>query len=111
MFVIFWFNVKGVSTVLETYGNLDNVAIITLAPEKENALKVIQELSDRNVTVSVGHSMANLTQGEAAINHGAKLITHLFNAMLPVCSNFYPKIKSNSKKLFFFLSFTIVIQV
>lgn len=97
--------------MLETYGNLDNVAIITLAPEKENALKVIQELSDRNVTVSVGHSMANLTQGEAAINHGAKLITHLFNAMLPVCSNFYPIIKSNSKKLFFFLSFTIVIQV
>lgn len=66
------------------YGSLENVAIITLAPEKENALKVIQELTERNVTVSVGHSMANLTQGEAAINHGSKLITHLFNAMLPV---------------------------
>lgn len=70
--------------MLETYGTLDNVAIITLAPEKENALKVIEELTARNITVSVGHSMANLTQGEAAIKHGSKLITHLFNAMLPV---------------------------
>ena len=70
--------------MLETYGSLDNVAIITLAPEKKNALKVIEELTARNITVAVGHSMANLTQGEAAIKHGSKLITHLFNAMLPV---------------------------
>lgn len=75
---------KGFKTLHETYGSLNNVAIITLAPEKENALKVIEELTARKVTVSVGHSMANLTQGEAAIKHGAKLITHLFNAMLPV---------------------------
>lgn len=45
---------------------------------------MIEELTARNVTVSVGHSMANLIQGEAAIKHGSKLITHLFNAMLPV---------------------------
>lgn len=70
--------------MLETYGSLENVAIITLAPEKENALKVIRELTSNNITVSLGHSMANLTQGEEATKHGSKLITHLFNAMLPV---------------------------
>ncbi|XP_031628897.1 N-acetylglucosamine-6-phosphate deacetylase [Contarinia nasturtii] len=74
---------NGISTVLETYGSLDNVAIITLAPEKQNALEVIEELTARNITVSVGHSTANLTNGEAAFKKGSKLITHLFNAMLP----------------------------
>lgn len=54
---------KGINTVLETYGSLENVAIITLAPEKDRALEVIKELTSRNITVSLGHSMSNLTQG------------------------------------------------
>ena len=33
---------------------------------------------------SAGHSMANLEEAEMAANNGASLITHLFNAMLPV---------------------------
>lgn len=69
---------------METYGNLDNVSIITLAPEKKNALDVIEELTRRNVTASLGHSMANFTEGEEAVRRGSNLITHLFNAMLPV---------------------------
>lgn len=101
--------------MLETYGSLENVAIITLAPEKDRALEVIKELTARNITVSLGHSTANVTQGKAkvllpnlfcansrdfslaifnicilrqlgevAVEHGSRLITHLFNAMLPV---------------------------
>lgn len=32
----------------------------------------------------IGHSAATLEQAEEAVNKGASLITHLFNAMLPV---------------------------
>lgn len=69
----------------EMYGNLDDVAIITLAPEKEHSCQVIQSLVQRGITVSIGHSTGNLLDGEKAVNKGARLITHLFNAMLPVC--------------------------
>ncbi|XP_059616718.1 N-acetylglucosamine-6-phosphate deacetylase [Phlebotomus argentipes] len=74
---------NGFDSLLEIYGQLDNVSIVTLASEKENAKEVIQELCRRGITVSLGHTMANLKEGEIACNHGATLITHLFNAMLP----------------------------
>ncbi|XP_055526353.1 N-acetylglucosamine-6-phosphate deacetylase [Wyeomyia smithii] len=74
---------NGLQTVLDMYGSLDNISIITVAPEKAGASSVIRELSSRGITVAVGHSMANLRDGEVAVQHGAKLITHLFNAMLP----------------------------
>ncbi|XP_053680426.1 N-acetylglucosamine-6-phosphate deacetylase [Anopheles nili] len=73
----------GIATVRDVYGSMDNVQIITLAPEKTGASQVIQELSNNGITVSLGHSMANLNDGEIAVRHGARLITHLFNAMLP----------------------------
>ncbi|XP_058062187.1 N-acetylglucosamine-6-phosphate deacetylase [Anopheles bellator] len=74
---------EGMKTVRDVYGSLENIQIVTLAPEKAGASEVIQELSRSGVTVSVGHSMANLNDGENAVHHGARLVTHLFNAMLP----------------------------
>jgi len=73
----------GIKTVEEVYGDISNVSIVTLAPEKNRAPEAIDELVKRGVTVSVGHSMADLKHGETAVKHGATLITHLFNAMLP----------------------------
>ncbi|KAG5898305.1 hypothetical protein JTB14_022994 [Gonioctena quinquepunctata] len=67
----------------EMYGSLENIRIITLAPEFPNSNSVIKKLSENNIVVSLGHSTCNLAQGEEAVEGGATFITHLFNAMLP----------------------------
>ncbi|KAJ8935065.1 hypothetical protein NQ318_007164 [Aromia moschata] len=74
---------KGTSTVEQTYGSLDNVKLITLAPEFNNSGKVIKTLTEKGIVVCLGHSTADLAQGEEAVNNGASFVTHLFNAMLP----------------------------
>ncbi|XP_053400457.1 N-acetylglucosamine-6-phosphate deacetylase-like [Mercenaria mercenaria] len=73
---------NGIRDVDEMYGDFDNVAMVTLAPELERSGEVIQELCKRGVKVSLGHSSADLVTGETAINNGACMITHLFNAMV-----------------------------
>lgn len=72
--------------LVETYGEqgLQDVSIVTLAAEKPGARQAIAELTRRGVAVAQGHSMADLSEGEAGVRSGAGLITHLFNAMLPV---------------------------
>lgn len=74
------------SVVEECYGHsLDTVRIVTLAPELSGSEETIQWLTeDYGVVVSLGHSMSALDTAEKAFRCGASLITHLFNAMLPV---------------------------
>ncbi|XP_029055610.1 N-acetylglucosamine-6-phosphate deacetylase [Osmia bicornis bicornis] len=74
---------KGFQSVIKMYGTLENVCLVTVAPELPNSKTVIKELCKRNIKVSLGHSIANLHEGEEAVKSGASFITHLFNAMLP----------------------------
>lgn len=57
------------------------VRIMTIAPERENALDIIREGKKRGVRMSIGHTMASVEETEAAIKAGATGATHTFNAM------------------------------
>jgi N-acetylglucosamine-6-phosphate deacetylase len=56
---------------------------ITIAPELEGALETIGYLVDREVTVSLGHSLATSEETNLALDAGAEAFTHVFNAMRP----------------------------
>ncbi|HRG63646.1 MAG TPA: N-acetylglucosamine-6-phosphate deacetylase [Burkholderiales bacterium] len=53
---------------------------MTLAPENFTTAQ-IEYLVKHGVIVSVGHTNATYAQAEAAFNHGAATVTHMFNAM------------------------------
>lgn len=56
------------------------IRIMTIAPELEGSDELIAFLVEQGVAVSLGHSMATSSQTEAAVNAGARMITHIFNA-------------------------------
>jgi N-acetylglucosamine-6-phosphate deacetylase len=55
--------------------------LVTLAPELPGALDLISAANDAGVTVSIGHSDATYEETASAIDAGARVSTHLFNAM------------------------------
>lgn len=58
-----------------------HVRMVTLAPERAGALEAIRSLRDRGVVAAVGHTDATDGQTRAALDAGARVATHLFNAM------------------------------
>jgi len=58
-----------------------HISILTIAPEVDGALEVIEEASRRGVCVSLGHSDSDLQVAQTAITKGARHATHTFNAM------------------------------
>ncbi|HEY2241353.1 MAG TPA: N-acetylglucosamine-6-phosphate deacetylase [Streptosporangiaceae bacterium] len=58
--------------------------ILTLAPERAQAIQAITELTKQNVLVSVGHSDALARQVAEAADAGARMVTHLFNGQRPL---------------------------
>jgi N-acetylglucosamine-6-phosphate deacetylase len=60
------------------------IRIMTIAPELEGAIEVIQEASKRGVCVSMGHSNADLATTRRAVSAGAHHATHTFNGMRPL---------------------------
>ena len=60
------------------------VSMVTIAPEREGALEAIERLVAAGVVVAVGHTEASYAQTRSAIDAGATVATHLFNAMRPI---------------------------
>jgi len=59
----------------------DVIKRVTLAPELPGALALIDELRERNISVSGGHSDAWEDDARAAFEHGMRSVTHTFNCM------------------------------
>lgn len=61
----------------------DTARIMTLAPELEGALTVLEFARSRGLKVGIGHSNATYEEAERAIAAGASHAVHLYNAMRP----------------------------
>jgi N-acetylglucosamine-6-phosphate deacetylase len=60
------------------------IRMVTLAPERAGSDDAIARFADAGVVVAVGHTDASYEQTRHAIELGATVGTHLFNAMRPV---------------------------
>ena len=58
-----------------------NIRVMTIAPERENACRVIALGKKNGVRMSLGHTNATFSEACAAIEAGAQGATHTFNAM------------------------------
>lgn len=58
----------------------DIIKIITIGPEVEGAMELIEKYSKKFI-FSLGHTLANYETAKLAIEKGAKSVTHLFNGM------------------------------
>ncbi|HWK29264.1 MAG TPA: amidohydrolase family protein [Solirubrobacter sp.] len=57
------------------------VTQVTLAPELDGALELVDELVRRGVTAAAGHTNADAAAAHAAFDRGVRTVAHLFNAM------------------------------
>jgi len=78
-------NIKSLehTNLKDTYGSLENIGIVTLAPELNGSMEVIKLLSNNGIVVSLGHTSSDMETSIQAVKNGATFITHLFNAMHP----------------------------
>lgn len=74
---------EGSTKIDHIYGdkNFDNISIITAAPEIDGIIDIIPYLRSKNIIYSIGHTNADYETGLKAIEQGATMITHLYNAM------------------------------
>lgn len=69
---------------IPSYYAHEDVRLVTLAPELPGAVELIGRLRRRGVAVSLGHSGADAPTTALALDAGARLVTHVFNAMSPL---------------------------
>ena len=60
-----------------------HVKIWDVSPELEGAPEVIEGLTRQGIVCSIAHTQATIEQGQAAVDAGARLVTHLFDVFMP----------------------------
>lgn len=60
------------------------IRMVTLAPERRGGLDAVRRVVHEGAIAAVGHTDATYDQARAAVDAGATVGTHLFNAMRPV---------------------------
>ncbi|WP_432493589.1 N-acetylglucosamine-6-phosphate deacetylase [Kineococcus gypseus] len=60
------------------------VRVVTLAPELPGGLAAVERVAASGAVAALGHTGADEATARAAVEAGARLATHLFNAMPPV---------------------------
>ena len=68
---------------IETWASSGVVALVTLAPELERSLDVVETLATAGVVVSAGHTAMTPSDFATARSAGVSYVTHLYNAMAP----------------------------
>ena len=61
-----------------------HVRTVTVAPELPGAIDLVRRLVGAGVTVAVGHTDADADAVRAAVDAGARAVTHTFNGMKPL---------------------------
>lgn len=60
------------------------ISMVTLAPELPGAVESIRRVVEAGAVAAVGHTAAEASHTRAAVAAGARVATHLFNAMPPL---------------------------
>jgi N-acetylglucosamine-6-phosphate deacetylase len=56
------------------------IATMTVAPELDGGLELVEALAARGIVVHIGHTDADAAVAHAAFNRGARALTHIHNA-------------------------------
>lgn len=57
---------------------------IALAPERKGSMDFIKKAKESNFTIALAHSDATYEQAKEAVDNGASIFVHMFNAMSPL---------------------------
>lgn len=72
-------NIRATDEIINESNKL--LKMVSLAPELEGSLEVIEYLRENNIAISMAHSNATYEEAKIGINHGISIATHLFNGM------------------------------
>ncbi|HVX44573.1 MAG TPA: N-acetylglucosamine-6-phosphate deacetylase [Mycobacteriales bacterium] len=57
------------------------VRMVTVAPERAGGVEMVRQLAEAGVIPAIGHSDAHFPDAAAAVEAGARVVTHTFNGM------------------------------